>query len=364
MEISGIDLFCGAGGLTHGLTLAGIKIAAGFDIDPICRFPYEKNNDAQFVLKDVASITGDELLSFYPKGSIKLLAGCAPCQPFSKYTQNRPKDERWGLLYHFARLISEVQPDLVTMENVPELVKHSVYDDFKKQLELNGYHVSDSVVFCPDYGMAQTRKRLVLLASKSGSIDLLPPTHNVSNYKTVRDAIGHLPSLTAGGCDPVDPLHRTSKLSELNLKRIKASKPGGTWKDWPLHLRAPCHTKESGKGYASVYGRMEWDKPSPTMTTQCYGFGNGRFGHPEQHRAISYREAAILQSFPDEYKFIQDNCRVETGGLGRMIGNAVPVRLGEIVGLSIIKHVKKNKPKRIERAKHQRKPLLVECSEC
>lgn len=339
LNVSGVDLFCGAGGLTKGLIEAGVNIVAGYDIDSNCKYPYEFNNKAKFVEKSVTDIEGSEIKDFFPRDSISLLAGCAPCQPFSKYTQKLPKDERWGLLYQFGRLIKESEPDLITMENVPDLVKHDVYSDFKSELIEAGYHIHDQVVFCPDYGMAQTRRRLVLLASKLGPITLIPPTHKKENYTTVRDVIAHLPKLKAGTACKQDPLHRSSGLSEINLKRIKASKPGGTWRDWPEELRAKCHTKESGRGYASVYGRMNWDEPSPTMTTQCYGFGNGRFGHPEQNRAISLREAAILQSFPDDYQFIEPTKPVETSVLGRMIGNAVPVKLGEIVGLSIQHHL-------------------------
>ncbi|WP_297892879.1 DNA cytosine methyltransferase [Shewanella sp.] len=348
MRIVGIDLFCGAGGLTRGLINAGVDVRVGIDIDSVCKYPYETNNGAQFIHKSVTELKGKELREFYPEASIKLLAGCAPCQPFSKYSQGRPRDERWGLLYQFARLIDEVEPDLITMENVPDLLKHSVYEDFKKRLEQSGYFLFDKVVFCPDYGMAQTRKRLVLLASKFSKIDLLPPTHTANQYKTVKDAISHLPKLKAGQVDHMDPLHRASGLSDINLRRIKLSVPNGTWRDWPQDLIAECHLKKSGKGYSSVYGRMSWDEPSPTMTTQCYGFGNGRFGHPDQDRAISLREAAILQSFPNNYRFAEKMEDYKLGSLGRMIGNAVPVRLGEVVGLSLKEHLSKLKLFNIE----------------
>ncbi|MDO6497745.1 DNA cytosine methyltransferase [Photobacterium sanguinicancri] len=340
MRIVGVDLFCGAGGLTNGLQKAGVNIKAGYDIEPTCKFPYEYNNDAEFIQKSVVDLTREDIVSCFEKGAISLLAGCAPCQPFSKYTQNKPKDERWGLLYQFSRLVKESEPDLITMENVPDLTKHDVYHDFKAELESLGYHVCDKVVYCPDYGMAQTRSRLVLIASMLGPIELIPPMNTKGNYRTVKDAIGHLPRLKAGCANKKDPLHRSSALSELNLQRIKASKPGGTWRDWPVELRAKCHTKDSGKGYASVYGRMSWNEPSPTMTTQCYGFGNGRFGHPSQNRAISLREAAILQSFPDDYKFVSPDDKYEICPLGKMIGNAVPVRLGEIVGESLLEHIR------------------------
>jgi DNA (cytosine-5)-methyltransferase 1 len=178
---------------------------------------------------------------------------------------------------------------------------------------------------------------MVLLASRHGSIDMIPPTH--VKAKTVRQAIGRLRPLSAGESAPRDKLHATATLSDTNLKRIKVSKPGGTWRDWPKYLVADCHRAESGRTYPGVYGRMEWDKPAPTMTTQCYGFGNGRFGHPEQNRAISLREAAILQSFPRGYAFIPKNGEVSFSALGRLIGNAVPVNLGRAIASSIKQHL-------------------------
>ena len=166
------------------------------------------------------------------------------------------------------------------------------------------------------------------------------PTHDKFDFVTVKQTIGNLEPLNAGQKSTRDRLHQCSKLSELNLRRIRASKPGGTWRDWSEDLRAKCHLKASGKTYPAVYGRMEWNRPSPTITTQCFGFGNGRFGHPEQDRAISLREAALLQTFPPTYKFVDSNKPVVFSSVGRLIGNAVPVKLGEVIAESIIKHVK------------------------
>jgi DNA (cytosine-5)-methyltransferase 1 len=164
-------------------------------------------------------------------------------------------------------------------------------------------------------------------------------TKDSQGAKSVRETIAELPSIAAGGADPKDNLHISSKLSPINLKRIQASVPGGTWRDWDKGLRAACHRKATGATYPSVYGRMEWDKPSPTITTQCFGFGNGRFGHPEQDRAISLREAAMLQTFPRDYKFVPHESRVVFDKLGRLIGNAVPVRLGEVIADALVNHV-------------------------
>ena len=161
--------------------------------------------------------------------------------------------------------------------------------------------------------------------------------------RTVRDAIGELPAISAGMSHPDDRLHMAASLSEKNMDRIKFSKPGGTWRDWPKELISGCHAKKSGSTFPSVYGRMEWDKPSPTITTQCFGYGNGRFGHPEQDRAISLREAAMLQSFPREYKFVAEGEQVTFSTLGRLIGNAVPVSLGEFIGDVFVNHLSESR---------------------
>ncbi|MDP8185329.1 DNA cytosine methyltransferase [Phocoenobacter skyensis] len=339
--IEAIDLFCGVGGLTAGLQQAGIKVKAGFDIEETCRFPFEFNNDSLFIKRDVSLLNKEEISTLYDDSKIRLLAGCAPCQPFSKYNQGKDTstDQKWPLLYSFARLIQEINPELVTMENVPEVTKHKVYKDFVNELESQGYFIWADSVKCVDYGLPQQRRRHVLLASRLGEIKLIPPTHTKDNWITVKDVISHLPPIKAGETCSTDPLHRAMALSEINLKRIKASKQGGTWRDWPEDILAECHKKPSGSTYSSVYGRMSWNRPSPTMTTLCYGYGNGRFGHPEQDRAISLREAAIFQSFSENYQFIKEGETPSLNTVGKMIGNAVPVILGKIIGQSFISHL-------------------------
>ena len=338
--IVAVDLFCGAGGLTRGLENAGINVSLGIDIDPACEFPYAANNAAAFLLKSVKELSAMELKKAYGHAKLTLLAGCAPCQPFSKYRLGKSDetDGRWNLLQEFQRLVFEVNPTMVTMENVPRLGEQTIFSDFKATLEDAGYHVHSEVVRCADYGVPQQRERLVLLASKLGSLKLIPPTHT-NKQRTVRQVIGGLPPLDAGDEHPDDPLHQTATLAPINLRRIKASKPGGTWRDWNANLVAACHRKRSGKTYPSVYGRMCWDEPAPTMTTQFFGFGNGRFGHPEQDRAISLREGAIIQSFPKAYRFIEPGRPIHFKTIGRLIGNAVPVKLGEAIGRSIRAHV-------------------------
>ncbi|HAP96082.1 MAG TPA: DNA methyltransferase, partial [Chryseobacterium sp.] len=202
------------------------------------------------------------------------------------------------------------------------------------------YHIHYEIVNCPDYGIPQKRKRLILLASKLGEIKLISKTHSIENQITVKDAIGNLKPIKDGEKDKKDPFHYSRKLSELNKKRIRATPYGGGWKDWEEDLKLSCHKKNSGKTYASVYGRMVWEKPSPTMTTHCIGYGNGRFGHPEQNRAISLREAALLQTFPLNYQFVEDINKLNTAVAARQIGNAVPVRLGQVIAQSIKQHLK------------------------
>lgn len=332
--ISAIDLFCGAGGLSKGLIDSGVSVEAGIDFDPDCEFAYSTNIGARFLERDVATLGADELEKLWGEGRFRLLAGCAPCQPFSTHRRGADPsaDARWSLLNHFARLVQEAEPDFVTMENVPGLARTDVFASFVRTLETAGYSVAHKVIYCPDYGLAQNRRRLVLIASKLGDIDFPERTHLPRNYKSVRDVIGKLPPLLPGGADPEDPLHKSRDLSEINLKRIRASKPGGTWLDWPEELRAACHKKSSGASFRSVYARMEWDKPSPTITTQSHNYGTGRFGHPSQDRPISLREAAMLQGFPKSYRFAPDGGSVYFSTIGRLIGNAVPPIVGRIVG--------------------------------
>lgn len=339
-RIVAVDLFCGVGGLTHGLTRGGVRVVAGIDLDPHCRYPFEANNAATFLNKDVEDVTAADLKKLYGNANLRLLAGCAPCQPFSTYSRsgrNQAYDEQWPLVLSFGRLIGRVKPELVTMENVPELAQHSVFDEFVKNLK--GYDVWWDVVECSSYGVPQTRERLVLLASRLGKESLALQAAS-EETKSVRDTIHGLARLQAGESDPADPLHVSPRLSDTNLRRIRASKPGGTWRDWPVELRAKCHTRPTGETYPSVYGRMEWDKPGPTITTQSFGYGNGRFGHPEQNRAISLREAAMLQTFPSNYKFVPKEEKVRFNKLGRLIGNAVPVRLGQVIAESLNAHIK------------------------
>jgi len=336
-----VDLFCGVGGLTRGLRDAGLDVAAGVDFDPNCQYAYEANNEpSRFIHADVQKLPARDLQALFGDCSVKILVGCAPCQPFSKYTKKTSKstDAQWALVSSFRKLIRDVKPDIVSMENVPDLVHHRVFEQFVRSLRAMKYVVNYRVMNCADYGMPQERQRLVLLASRYGPIAIPDPDMSMPR-RTVRSTIAHLKPIRAGGVAKNDKLHKSCKLSELNAVRIRRSKPGGTWRDWPLELRAACHTRESGQTYPSVYGRMRWDEPSPTITTQYFGYGNGRFGHPEQHRAISLREGALLQTFPASYRFVRKPEDMKYATLGRLIGNAVPVDLGRIIGSAIQSHL-------------------------
>ncbi len=337
-----VDAFCGVGGLTHGFVTEGFNVAAGLDIDESCKYAYEQNNNALFIRKDIKRVTGKYLSALYPKGHLKVLVGCAPCQPFSTYNQKKNKrDSRWDLLYEFLRVIKKARPEIISMENVPQLRKKKVFADFLKGLKKMDYHVSYSVVYCPDYGIPQKRSRLVLLASTLGDISLINQTHTSDMYPTTRDAIGALPPLENGGVDAADPLHRARKLTEINLKRVRITPAGGDWRNWPQELVLACHKKESGKTFKRVYGRMKWDDQAPTMTTLCTGLGNGPFGHPDQDRAISFREAALIQTFPKGYKFIDPLVGFSAKNISKHIGNAVPVGLGRVIAKSIKKHMRR-----------------------
>lgn len=345
-KIEAVDLFCGIGGLTKGLQNAGIRVVAGVDNDERCQYGYEVSNGSTFIGRPIEDVSAEEIAALYSNDAIRVLAGCAPCQSYSGLNRNGRTQDDNVPIKKFAKLIQQILPEIVTMENVRGLrdTKHyPIFNYFLGVLKRNGYQVSYQVVNTADYGVPQERKRLVLVASRIGKKDikLIDPTHK-GRHVSVRKAISRLRPIRDGETSASDFLHHARKLSPMNKKRIAATpKNGGNAKSWDDDLLLDCYKKESGKTYMnSVYGRMNWDKPAPTMTTQCIGLGNGRFGHPEQNRAISIREAAIFQTFPRDYIFADPKNRMLSGDLARFIGNAVPVRLGEVIGESIVQHVK------------------------
>lgn len=347
LNIKVVDLFCGVGALTHGMILEGLNVVAGVDSDPSCRFAFEKNNAARFIHKDISKFSSKELRRLYEGSSLKILIGCAPCQPFSSISKKgsayKADDVRWRPLRRFIRLIKDVRPHIVSMENVPDLLnekKYRIFGDFIRTLNATGYKTAFRVVDVSRYGVPQRRKRLVLMASLLGEIECIPETHSEQNVVTVGQAIRRLRPLRDGEIDPCDPLHRASKLSTQNKQRILATpKNGGGAKNWPTALFPKCYKRKSGRSFmATVYGRMRWDQPAPTMTTHCVTLGTGRFGHPTQNRAISLREAARFQSFPDYYEF-EEPQKIRTTHVAKQIGNAVPVLLGRVIAKSIIRHI-------------------------
>ncbi len=333
-----LDFFCGAGGLTRGLSDAGIEVVAGFDCDDRCRATYEHNNPkARFVCKDIRDITLSDLAHLTSRSSFgdMLFVGCAPCQPFSKQRKNGEKVADATLLREFGRLVEAARPGMVLVENVPGIARvpgFSTYRRFIGLLSRCGYRYVYRVLDAKHYGVPQTRRRLVLIASLYFFPSLPEPRFGstAGPFKTVRQAISHFPSLQAGCTDTDVPNHAAARLSELNSERIRYSpQNGGGRLAWPEHLRLNCH-RNPCIVYSDTYGRMAWDRPAPTLTGKCRSISNGRYGHPEQDRAISLREAAALQSFSDDYVFFGTQTHI-----AKQIGNAVPVRMAEELGKHI-----------------------------
>ncbi len=334
-----LDFFCGAGGLTRGLLDAGIKVVAGFDCDEHCRSTYEHNNPgARFVQADIRKIGLQDLVM---KGRLRryddvLFAGCAPCQPFSSQRKGNGRRHDATLLSEFGRLVKAALPGYVLIENVPGIAKmrgFSTFRRFLRMLKANGYMYAHGVLDAKRYGVPQNRRRLVLLATRHVQPTLPEPKYGNSlrPFRTVRQAISHFPAISAGEYHPNIPNHAAASIMELNLERLRHTPhDGGDRRSWPKHLRLKCH-KGNYKGHTDVYGRMSWDQPAPALTGRCHSISNGRYGHPEQDRAISLREAAALQSFPDGYEFFGYNKQVAL-----QIGNAVPVRLAEHLGKHFI----------------------------
>ena len=329
-----IDLFCGAGGLTHGLTRAGWHVVAGIDVEAGLARTYESNNPrSKFVAADIRNVTAGMIHQVLEGASSKelLLAGCAPCQPFSKQRRRGLRRAADGvLLGEFGRLVRALGPRVVLMENVPGITQvpgFSAYRRFVRTLRECEYSTAQGIINARDFGVPQHRRRLVLLAVREAVAHLPTPKQSNRQLVTVRDAIARFPRIQAGEAHPLIANHRAARLSPLNIERVKATPAdGGDRRDWPKRLRLGCHYHH-GVGFSDVYGRMWWDRPAPTLTGRCNSLSNGRFGHPDQARAISLREAAALQTFPDRYVFHGPNNHV-----ARWIGNAVPVLFGEALG--------------------------------
>lgn len=332
--LNAIDMFCGAGGLTRGALNAGIKVIAGFDVDERVATSYRRNNrGVAFFQSDIRATKPSDILSV--AGAISndelILMGCAPCQSFSTLIRDKHRRHDATLLGRFGRLIEAVRPAVVIMENVPGIARvpgYSTYRRFLSMLDGADYRYDVGILNAKEYGVAQNRKRLVLIGSRIFTPLIPKPTHGdgLREYETVRSTISDYPSLSAGEIHPDVPNHVSSSLSELSLRRIRATThDGGGWKSWPRELMLDCHIR-SPNGHSDVYGRLRWDTPGPTLTSRCTSISNGRYAHPEQDRGISLREAAALQSFPDDYVFYGTYSHI-----AKQIGNAVPVKLAEAV---------------------------------
>lgn len=326
-------------GLTAGLKRAGFKVCAAVEFDALAAATYTANHpEVVMFAKDIREISSAELISASPTNNIDLIAACPPCQSFSSLTAKyKRKDSRDELINEFARLVREIKPRTIMMENVPGLaLKGShLFNPVIQEFKDLGYFISYRVLEVADYGVPQRRRRLVVLGCLSGEIDIPESTHSESGvdgklpWVTVRDAISHIPQpiplakvKNKGGPRSVG-WNVSRVLAPQNIERLRASKEGGSRTALPKHLRPACHQNDSG--FTNVYGRMSWDKPSPTITGGCTTLSKGRFGHPTRLRTISVREAAALQSFPDDYDFA-------TNFIDRVcviIGNALPPRFAE-----------------------------------
>ncbi len=322
--------------MTKGLQLAGIDVFAGVDFEPSCKDTYEKNNGAMFINKSIVEITAKEIIELFKRNTTKndytMLAGCAPCQPYSMInTRKKQNDDRKTLLDEFRRVINGVKPHFVLMENVSRLNEENPYFfNFIDMLDKNGYRYEYKVLNAKDYGVAQNRKRLFLIATRIKKINL--SFDNIQTKQTVilKDVISHLEPIGHNQPSKHDNLHKAKELNEINLKRIQSTPlDGGLRADWSDDLKLDCHKNK--QVFLDNYGRLAWDKLSSTITTKFNQYYSGRFGHPEQDRALSLREGALIQTFPENYQFYGTDYQI-----ARQIGNAVPVNLSKAVGEAFV----------------------------
>ena len=336
--IKAIDFFCGAGGLTRGLLDAGIMVEAGLDNDSRVRKTYEENNQpSRFITADIKNVDIHALreeLNILPHEP-SLYAACTPCQPFSTLNTMHAQDGRKSLLLDFASIVEQAPPDYIIVENVPGLGNafgEEIFSVFKNILANCGFQIDAAKLDAKEYGVPQTRKRFILVASRHGP-PRLPSQTTPKRFTTVGDSIRRFPAISHGDQSADYKNHVARKLLPHHLRIVEAVPANGgsrrDVKDTSILLK--CHQKNP-KAHKDVFGRMSWDLPAPTLTCRCTDVYCGRFTHPEQHRGMSLREAAALQTFGDDYEFFGDSILEQA----RQIGNAVPVRLAKLLGDSIL----------------------------
>lgn len=335
-----VDFFCCAGGVTNGFRKAGIKVLGGIDIDGNYKETYEKNNEgSKFIQIDISELRPEDLegeLGIEKDMDNLIFVGCSPCQYYTTIQTDKTKStETKLLLEEFKRFVDYFNPAYIFVENVPglETREGSPLANFKLFLKKKGYAFKDKIVNAAHYDVPQNRRRYVLIASRLDK-NISIPAGNVGSMKTVKQAIGNLKPIPAGFRNNSSSKHWTAELTSINLERLKhTSHDGGTRLDWKNNekLQLRCY-KDKDHTFSDVYSRMYWNEPAPTITTKFHSISNGRFGHPEQDRAISLREGAILQSFPKNYKFYSNSMVI----IARMIGNAVPPNLAKSIAVSII----------------------------
>jgi DNA (cytosine-5)-methyltransferase 1 len=342
-ELKAVDFFCGAGGVTCGFNGIGIKVIGGIDIDPKFKDTYEMNNSgALFLNKDVSNFNPSDLqplLDITQNDDDLIFVGCSPCQYFSNLKSDKSKSKSGRLLLEdFKEFVLYYKPGFVFIENVPglETKKGSPLHKFKATLKKEGYVFEQKVLNAKDFDVPQKRRRFILIASRVLTKIELPKVTKKNKIVTVKDAIGNytkFPKVSDGSKDMTDFQHSVAKLSDLNLRRVKKTpKNGGSRKAWEKDNELQLECYKTHDGHYDVYGRLFWNKPSPTITTRFIYTSTGRYSHPEQNRALSLREGATLQSFPLTYKFHSTS----PGIIATMIGNAVPPKLAEAIGKSIL----------------------------
>lgn len=337
-----MDIFSGCGGLSAAIKQVGFTLLAAVEIDAIAAKTYKANHpEVNLIENDIRKIKGEDLLreNGLGKYDLDLLAGCSPCQGFSRLSKTGKSDKRNRLILEFVRLVEEMMPKVIFMENVPGLIKtetgKKIFKQAEKKLINLGYSLNYDIVDVVDYGVPQFRKRFVLIGSRipNKAIKIPKSSHIAPNkqqmfpqkklWLTVKDAIGEVPAIGNGEKFEGIQLHFSAENSPLNLERIQhIPHDGGSRFSLPDNLQLKCHRKYP-KGFRDVYGRMTWNKPSPTLTGGCNNITKGRFIHPDQDRAISLYEAQLIQTFPPDYVF-----HGKIGEIALQIGNAVPVRFG------------------------------------